>query len=90
MKSSSSIWTPTHFIPSPNYTQRKAATPSQWQQVLSRFLQFLSPKNEPTVSQIWRDGQQVWRVYDPQTQEKMTFATETEVRSWLESRYYTN
>jgi hypothetical protein len=41
---------------------------------------------------IWqkrdRNGQLVWHVYDPATSRASQFASEAEVRSWLDQRYY--
>lgn len=44
---------------------------------------------EPKVWQTSRGNDVTsWNVYDPTTKESASFATEAEVRSWLEQRYY--
>lgn len=44
--------------------------------------------NAPRISMIETGhGEPMWTVYDPLTQERATYATEQEVRAWLERRY---
>ncbi|MGF1495479.1 MAG: hypothetical protein ACFB8W_01460 [Elainellaceae cyanobacterium] len=42
--------------------------------------------------QIWhtqrRDGTFIWHVYDPFDDQRLQFASESEVRQWLDERYY--
>lgn len=56
-----------------------------WQKI-SRFF------TESTEPQIWQthgpDHQIVWHVYDPATGHTVCFASEAEIRAWLEHRYY--
>ncbi len=43
---------------------------------------------EPKIWQMTsRNGVMIWNVYDPTTKESTSFATEADVRSWLEQRY---
>lgn len=58
-----------------------------------KFLQSLfvqvAGETEPKIWQTSRgNGVTIWNIYDPTTQESASFTTETEVRSWLEQRYY--
>ncbi|HEY9889279.1 MAG TPA: hypothetical protein V6D02_12820 [Candidatus Obscuribacterales bacterium] len=47
-----------------------------------------SDRNEPRISQFFDlEGHAFWRVYDPLTQYRATFASEAEVREWLARRY---
>lgn len=57
---------------------------------LGRVWQTLTIANdEPQVWQVSnRTGGFHWRVYDPMTNYSGSFATEAEVRQWLEQRYY--
>lgn len=51
--------------------------------------QLLIGSAEPYVWQVRdRCGEQCWHVYDPVTNRSGIFASEEEVRMWLEKRYY--
>lgn len=50
--------------------------------------QILTTSTEPQIRQLpSRNGEPSWLVYDPITQERHIFATEHDVRIWLEERY---
>ncbi|MBD2459507.1 hypothetical protein H6G89_00480 [Oscillatoria sp. FACHB-1407] len=49
----------------------------------------LTCSSEPHVWQERdRHGNLTWRIYEPSTNRSATFASEEEVRIWLEKRYY--
>ncbi|HEY9649105.1 MAG TPA: hypothetical protein V6C95_00470 [Coleofasciculaceae cyanobacterium] len=56
---------------------------------LEHLIDFLKLSNEP---RIWkttdRQGNTVWRVYDPVSDRAVSLESEDEIRSWLEKRYY--
>jgi hypothetical protein len=58
-------------------------------QFLQDFLAFLSGSEEP---RIWirrdRNGNKVYHAYDPVNNSSFSNISETELRSWLEERYY--
>jgi len=56
--------------------------------LLKRFFSFLAGNSDPVISQSSHDGQPLWHVYDPQSRQHLSFSSETEVRHWLEQRYY--
>ncbi|MEA5467742.1 hypothetical protein [Spirulina sp. 06S082] len=62
---------------------------SGFQQFLQDFFAFLSGSEEPRVS-IRRDrtGNKVYKAYDPVTNSSFSSTSETELRTWLEGRYY--
>ncbi|MEO1148765.1 MAG: hypothetical protein AAFY26_24625 [Cyanobacteria bacterium J06638_22] len=88
MKSSTSIWTSSHFITPSSFIHQRPARTSKWQAILNGFVRFLTSNNEPRISTVSQNGTLVWKVYDPQTQERLMFNSESEVRTWLETRYY--
>ena len=88
MKSSTSIWTASHFISPSSFIYRRPVRVSRWQAILNGFVRFLTPNNEPRISTVSQNGTLVWKVYDPHTQERLMFNAESEVRAWLETRYY--
>ena len=50
---------------------------------------FLLRDGEPKIRMIENaDGSQQWQVYDPKTPRRDILTTETEVRCWLEERFY--
>ena len=58
-----------------------------WQSLLTLLL----GKSEPIIEQYSGDnGQTVYSVYDPFTEQRLTGLSETEVRVWLEQRYSQN
>jgi hypothetical protein len=69
------------------------ATGNSWwealQESVHHFMTALAGSQEPHVSKIQhRDGHITWAVSDPMTGYRNTFATEQDVRVWLEQRYY--
>ena len=48
----------------------------------------LNINSEPRIREEKRAGEMVWSVYDPTTQRSLYLSSETEVRCWLEKRYY--
>ena len=53
-------------------------------QLCQRFVTFLAGNFEPKVQRISNNN---WRVFDPKTNRSIRFASEQEVRVWLEERY---
>ncbi len=53
------------------------------------FIQFFASSSEP---RIWttteRYGNTFWHVYDPVSDKSKTLRSESEMRVWLEQRYY--
>lgn len=61
----------------------------QWQQVWQFLLNAIVPSSDPKIYQKRdRQGNIYFRVYDPATGSTSVFATEKEVRIWLDQRYY--
>jgi len=72
---------------------RDRSTDRNWWTALresaQQFFTSLAGSHEPHVSRIHhRDGRVTWAVHDPMTGYRDTFATEQDVRIWLEKRYY--
>ncbi|MUL35422.1 hypothetical protein BWI75_03380 [Gloeocapsopsis sp. AAB1 = 1H9] len=67
------------------YTNVFAPLKSIWQQVIN----YLNAKHE---LQVWqssdRDGHTWWNAYDPITGRTTKRNSETEMRAWIEERYY--
>lgn len=60
-----------------------------YHQFWRKMTQVLSGSSTPCVRQVCgHRGQQYWRVHDPVTNRDGIFASEEEVRIWLEKRYY--
>ncbi len=59
---------------------------------LSRVWQKLtSYLKQNSELQVWRSrkkGNTVWKLYNPTTGDKLSFDSETEVRTWIEESYY--
>ncbi len=57
--------------------------------VLGQWMTRLAGSDQPQVRcQIDRKGNAKWHVWDPVNGDRQTFSDETEVRQWLEGRYY--
>ncbi len=61
--------------------------------LVSRLFQALVAKlsggNDPQIKLKYSpSGHEYWHVYDPTTGKAETFATETDVRVWVEQRYH--
>lgn len=71
-------------------------TPAQGRSTLAQALyqlgdktmRFFTGQAEPRIWQRTRQGQAIWYAHDPMTNRTRQFATEQEVRHWLETRYY--
>jgi hypothetical protein len=58
-------------------------------QFRKRFFQWIAGNFEVQVWQVGdRAGNIYWRVYDPVTKASTSFGSSSEVRIWLEQRYY--
>jgi hypothetical protein len=51
------------------------------------IVQFLTCNEEPRISHRGHGQNQTWRVYDPIQAQAFEFASERDVRVWLEGRY---
>ncbi len=58
----------------------------QWSHAALRY--FVGSQEPRITTQINHDGQRVYAVYDPVDQRHHHFASEAEVRGWLDQRYY--
>jgi hypothetical protein len=68
-----------------HYPKRKLR--SIWSQVFHSLLNLFRPINEPVIEEIRdRNGVAKWQVYDPASDQKMTFYSREEVCIWLEQR----
>lgn len=53
------------------------------------IVEILTRESEPKIQKISdRDGDISWRIYDPATNQFVNLSSETEVRIWIEKRYY--
>ena len=57
-------------------------------QIGDRAMRFFTGQAEPRIWQRTRQGQPIWFAHDPITNRTRQFASEQEVRLWLEKRYY--
>jgi hypothetical protein len=70
----------------PSFPQKQTVWSQFWDQLINRLT--LNP-NEPHVwHTVDRMGQTIWHAYDPLTHRTLSCASETEMRQWLEERYY--
>lgn len=54
-----------------------------------RLFQWIAGNPEVQIRQVSdRAGNVYWRVYDPATKASTSFSSSSEVRIWLEQRYY--
>ena len=53
-----------------------------------RFTELFAIDTEPHVWKTRNHGHNLWHTYDPNTGSSADFASENEVRIWLEERYY--
>lgn len=64
-------------------------TESKLRQLWRNFIHYITRPVEIKVrKQTNPQGEVWWQVYDPHRDIKATFASELEVRMWLEERYY--
>lgn len=72
----------------PNW-QVKSTIISALKAGLEHLMDFLKLSDEP---RIWkttdRDGNTVWRAYDPVSDRAIRLDSEDEIRAWIERRYY--
>ncbi|MBP0021075.1 MAG: hypothetical protein J7647_26420 [Cyanobacteria bacterium SBLK] len=68
---------------------RSLEFPAGFKQFLNDFFAFLSGSEEPRI-RVRRDraGKPIYQAYDPITNSSFSSTEETELRSWLEERYY--
>jgi hypothetical protein len=60
-----------------------------WSGVFQSLLSIFVSQSEPRIWQsLDRTGTMVWHVYDPANGHSACFGSETEVRVWLDQRYY--
>ena len=93
MSMTTNFWSDRNSQAAVNSDPQVSSRLSQASSGFDKFLQFLlvrgAGETEPKIWQTSRgNGVTIWNVYEPTTQESATFTTETEVRSWLEQRYY--
>jgi hypothetical protein len=81
-------------ISAAEYWELEGSVKEQKQEsLINQFLQALvaklSSSNEPQIKLRYNSkGQEFWRVYDPTTGKTATLMDESDVRVWLEQRYY--
>jgi hypothetical protein len=68
------------------------AEPSRVGQIAQRLGQklmvWLTRNSEPRIRKLSRGGTDVWQVYDPMARQTLYFHHESEVRVWLDQRFY--
>ena len=81
--------------PSPAATQqnRVKRTIGFFYRLMSTAMHQLTHSHEPRIwTSTIKTGPNVsqtrWHIYDPMTQQRATLASEAEVRTWLDTRYY--
>ncbi len=52
------------------------------------LLDFLTGQQQLAIREQQRNGQCQWAVYDPETQRRHVFNSQSAVRAWLEQRYH--
>lgn len=78
------------FHQQPKPTVNKLAFVLKISKLLQQIVVALIKSPEPRIGTVKDSfGKTVWCVYDPITGQSARFASETEVRIWLEERYYT-
>jgi hypothetical protein len=61
---------------------------SKLSQLWHRFAELFAVDTEPHIWKTRSHGHILWHTYDPDTGESADFASEDEVRIWIENRYY--
>ena len=56
-------------------------------QLATALLNFFTAAQDPKVASYQVDGQTLYSAYDPMTGTRMDYASEAEMRIWLEQRY---
>ncbi len=78
------------FQQQPKQTVNKLAVVSKISRLLQQVVASLTKAPEPRIGRVKDSfGKTAWCVYDPITGQSARLASETEVRIWLEERYYT-
>lgn len=73
-------------LPTP---QSSLKSRNRWQKLQDWLYDWFIATNEPKIKlQRSRTGLVYWSVYDPVSRDRVRFASEAEVRTWLEQRYY--
>lgn len=84
-------WRPSHNDTEPATDSATIAHPNLFdylRMVWESWQQNLSTKDEPHIWQTRdRNGDVLWNAYDPVTDRSLYYASEAEVRIWLENRY---
>jgi hypothetical protein len=79
-------------VSDPDYSSPKSTgekVKSILQQVRARLAQWMCESDEPRVWTTRRSmGTCIWHVYDPISNTRYRFDSESETRTWLEKRYY--
>ncbi len=61
---------------------------SWFSRVWQKLTTYLSQSSGLQVWQSDKKGNTVWNLYNPTTGDKLSFDSETEVRTWIEESYY--
>jgi hypothetical protein len=78
------------FHQQPKSTVNKLAFSSKISRLLQQMVASLTKAPEPRIDTVKdRFGKTVWYVHDPITGQSAHLSSETEVRLWIEKRYYT-
>jgi hypothetical protein len=78
------------FHQQPKPTVNKLAFTSKISRLIQQIVVSLTKAPEPRIGTVKDSfGNTVWCVYDPIRGQSARLASETEVRIWLEERYYT-
>ncbi len=67
---------------------RKPSRESLLNKVWQKLTTYLSQNSGLCVWQSNKKGTTVWKLYNPTTGDKLSFDSETEVRTWIEESYY--
>lgn len=67
-----------------NQISRESWLSRVWQKLTT----YLSQSSGLRVWQSDKKGNTVWNLYNPTTGDKLSFDSETEVRTWIEESYY--
>lgn len=77
------------LVAEPTSLQRKRISRPRFDRLWDFLLDTLGRTSEPRIYRKHdRHGNQYFHVYDPSTGMSSTFASEQEVRIWLDRRYY--
>nr|RNJ69243.1 MAG: hypothetical protein EDM05_10305 [Leptolyngbya sp. IPPAS B-1204] len=82
------LWDGEQAMASVPSARRPRKFPAWLEAVVTALVSNVFQPKEPVIRYALDGNQEIWRVYDPQTQREAVFSNETEVRIWLEQRYY--